>query len=346
VNPESRPGGNLTEIRRAGERARDVVNQVLTFARRREAHRTRICIKALAAEIKSLLADSLPVHIGLVVRATAQPTLVSGEPGQLQQVILNLCTNAAQAMDAAGSIEIGIEARNIRHALRIGHGELAPGGYAVISVTDPGRGMDGAVLEQIFEPFFTTRADGNGLGLATVREIVLEHGGAVQAQSAPGAGTRFDIWLPLAPLEPPLSAHETCGSVGRGGGQTVLLLEADRERLLRHEEILAALGYEPVGFANPAEASAACVSAPTRFDAALLCCHLHESRTALEHAAALRRSAPGLPVILATGSARELGAPTLADAGICEVIRQPLMSGELASALARRVSVPTPLRPT
>ncbi len=96
--------------------------------------------------------------------------------------------------------------------------------------------MESSLLERIFEPFFTTRADGNGLGLATVREIVLEHGGAVQAHSAPGAGARFDVWLPRAPPDPPFTSQEALGRVGRGGGQTVLLLEVDRARLLRHEE--------------------------------------------------------------------------------------------------------------
>jgi CheY-like chemotaxis protein len=137
------------------------------------------------------------------------------------------------------------------------------------------------------------------------------------------------------------------------------VLEADRGRLLRHEEILAALGYEPVGFGHPADAAAACRDTPTRFDAALVCFHLHgagttlehtavfherwaaswgqspEVRAALHHAAALRESAAGLPVILATASAREFGALSLAGVGISEVIRQPLLTAELADALAR-----------
>jgi CheY-like chemotaxis protein len=364
VEPHSRAAGNLSEIRRAGERARDLVDQILTFGRRGAVRRSRICIQALIAETRSLLDASLPPHINIVVHATSQTTVVSGEPVQLQQVILNICNNAAQAMDAAGTIEIEIDAREIGRALRLGHGELVPGHYIVISIIDPGRGMGEAMLERIFEPFFTTRLEGNGLGLATVREIVLDHGGAVKVQSAPGAGTRFDIWLPSVSLVEPLSGHEMPGSVRRGFGETVLVLDADRERLSRHEEILAALGYEPVGFTHPAEAAAACRGAPTRFDVALLCSHLRGAgtaldpaavlrerwvapwgqppvgRTALDHAAVLRESAPGLPIILATASAREFGAPSLAGVGISEVIRQPLASAELAGALARCLSVP------
>jgi signal transduction histidine kinase/CheY-like chemotaxis protein len=347
VGPHGRVAGNLNEIRRAGERARDLVDQILTFGRRAAPRRSNICIEALIAESKSLLDASLRPQINLVVRAGSRQTMVSGEPAQLQQVILNVCNNAAQAIDAAGTIEVDIDTKEIGRVLSIGHDELVPGHYVVISISDSGRGMDEALLERIFEPFFTTRPEGNGLGLASVREIVLDHSGAVNVQSAPGAGTRFDIWLPSVSFVEPLSRRETPGSMHRGSGETVLVLEANRERLLRHEEILAALGYEPVGFTDSAEAAAACrselrnnVGAATRFDAALLCSHLHGVGAALEHAALLREIAPTLPMILAAASAREFGAPALAGVGILEVIRQPLMSAELAGALARCLSVP------
>jgi CheY-like chemotaxis protein len=231
----------------------------------------------------------------------------------------------------------------------MGHGELVRGHYVTISIIDSGRGMDEALLERIFEPFFTTRPEGNGLGLATVREIVLDHRGGLNVQSTLGKGTRFDIWLPAISFAEPCSRQETPGSVTRGSGETILVLEVDRERLLRHEEILAALGYEPVGFSDAAEAAAACRRelpgnwvAPTGFDAALLCSHLHGAGAVLEQAALLRESAPALPMILAAASAREFGATALAAVGILEVIRQPLLSAELAAALARCIAASTP----
>jgi DNA-binding NtrC family response regulator len=116
------------------------------------------------------------------------------------------------------------------------------------------------------------------------------------------------------------------------------VLEVDRTRLLRHEEILAALGYEPAGFTQSAEAQAACLSEPTRFDAALLCAYQHNMTACLEHATMLQTCIPGLRVILATRSAGEWSAPALAEAGITEIIHLPLSSVELASALARCVS--------
>ena len=114
----------------------------------------------------------------------------------------------------------------------------------------------------------------------------------------------------------------------------MLVVEADRERRLRHEEILAALGYEPVGFSYPTEALAALRASPSRFDAALLCCHLHCVDVMLDLSSDLHAVTPELPSILATASAGDFGAPSLMGAGIAAIVRQPFTSGELADALA------------
>ena len=151
-------------------------------------------------------------------------TVVSAEPAQLQQVVLNLCNNAAQAMDQPGTIEIRIEVRETSSASRVGRVDVGPGSFVVISISDPGRGMDDATLERIFEPFFTTRAGGNGLGLATVREIVQQHEGAVGVESIVGSGTRFDIWLPKASSKETITVLQAPGTAGRGFGETVLVL--------------------------------------------------------------------------------------------------------------------------
>jgi signal transduction histidine kinase/CheY-like chemotaxis protein len=335
---DARPRRNLEAIRRGAERARDLVDQILTFGRRREGRRERICLKAMVAEAKSLLAASLPSHAGIRVSETSELTAVSAEPAQLQQVILNICNNAAQAMDEPGVIEIEIGVREVTEASRVGQIGIGPGRFVVVSISDPGRGMDDATLERIFEPFFTTRPDGNGLGLATVRDIVREHDGAVEVRSALGAGTRFDIWLPSVPSLEPICIQHLPGVAGRGVGETVLVLETDRGRLLRYEEILAALGYEPVGFTGLHEAAQAC-AVQARFDAALVC-HQPGATFALDFATALRDLAPNLPIILATPSARDLDAPLLAASGVSEVVHHPLISAELSGALSRCLAAP------
>ncbi|QPF89907.1 two-component system VirA-like sensor kinase [Bradyrhizobium commune] len=324
---------SLAEIRRAGERARELVEQILGFGRRGEGRRERVCVKILVDETRSLLAASLPSHVKVVVNEPIETAVVMGEPGQLQQVILNLCNNAAQAMQEPGRIELRIKVRDLPHAMLIGRNEVGPGRFTVISVADPGPGMDEATLERIFEPFFTTRPDGNGLGLATVREIVEQHGGAVGVQSEPDAGTRFDVWLPSGEPDELQVVQPGSEPAFRGAGETVLVLETDGRRLLRYEEILAALGYEPVGFTKLAEAIAACRAAQTRFDVALVC-HL-PGGSSLDLAAALHDAAPALRIILATPSTRDLAMPSLKTSGITALVHHPLVSAELAGVLAR-----------
>jgi len=328
---------SLTEICRAGERGRDLVDQILTFGRGRTLVRRPLEMRALVEEAASLLRVSLPPDVDLVTGTVPDAAVVSGDAAQLQQVILNLCSNAAQAMKNGGTITVGVELLSVALARAFAQGELAPGDYVVVSVADTGQGMDEATAAGIFEPFFTTRAAGHGLGLATVREIVLAHGGAIEVRSEPGAGTRFEVWLPrtgAASIAAPMAVPP---DVAFGEGETLLLVDEATDRLSAEEELLAALGYEPVGFAGAGEALAALGAAPDRFDAALLC----RSDPALGLAAALRRVAPNLPVVLAATTTDGIDAEALAAAGVAEVVRWPLGGVELAPALRRCLAKPS-----
>jgi Histidine kinase-, DNA gyrase B-, and HSP90-like ATPase len=333
---------HLDEIRHAGERAQQLVRQILGFGQRR-GKREPVCIATLAEETKSLLAASLPAHVNIGVHRTSGP-LVLAEAARLQQVILNICSNAAQAMNELGTIEIRIESRIAERPLRVRGTTLGPGRFAVVSISDPGHGMDEATLERIFEPFFTTRSEGNGLGLSTARETILEYGGAIDVKSAPGAGTRFDIWLPANASSASIPVQHGPRPIVLGQGETVLVLQADPERLLRDEEIVAALGYEPLGFSAQAEAVAACRAAPERFDV-LLVCQRNWTNSMLDVAIQLNDIAPGKPIILATPSMRELEPPLLVVAGISELVHYPLVSSDLTSALSRCLTGPRLQRP-
>jgi PleD family two-component response regulator len=197
-------------------------------------------------------------------------------------------------------------------------------------VRDTGRGMDKLTLARLFEPFFTTRPTGNGLGLATVHEIVRDHTGAMNVEST-GEGSRFEVWLPcLATATPGLDAPVR----PLGFGETVLIAASDSARLLRDEEILAALGYEPVGFTAADAALAACRAAPERFDV-LIVGHLGSTKSSLELAAALHEAAPHLPIVLATKSTDEIKINSLMFSGIADVVHWPIVTAEIAAALNR-----------
>jgi signal transduction histidine kinase len=332
---------HIDEIRRAAERGRDLIDSILTFGRQRDARVRPVQVRTLFQEAASLLRASLPSGVKLVIDDVPIDVAVSGEPAQLQQVILNLCTNAAQAMPRGGSIRITAEQKEVAAFLPMSHGELVPGRYVCLAVIDSGCGFDESVARRLFEPFFTTRSAGTGLGLATVHEIVRDHDGAMNVQSKPEHGSRFEAWLPAVAADSTAVVGPAVLLLGRG--ETVLVVESERERLLYNEEMLAALGYEPVGFERAADAIAACRSAPNRFDI-ILVSHASQTSVGLDLTRALHEAAPRQPILLVTSSTIDVGLDALADAGISDVLRRPLASTELAAALARCLRSPGALQ--
>jgi signal transduction histidine kinase len=320
----------FAQIRQAGERARELVDQILMFAQRRDVNRSVVDIRTLITETITLLRASLPASVDLTLRQPSQSALVLGVSAQLQQVILNLCKNAAEAMDRVGRIELEVDLYDFATTQPLSHGVLPAGSYVRIAVSDSGRGIDETDLERIFEPFFTTRLNGHGLGLATTQEIVREHGGAINVQSKPAAGTRFEVWLPRH--APAASTSDEGGASLFGRGETVLVIETDPGRLLHDEEIVAALGYEPVGFTHAADAAAACRASPERFDI-MVVGHSVPMRLGLEIAATLHNAAPGLPILLATTATRELGANALIVAGVSDIVPWPITAAGIVSSL-------------
>ncbi|HEX4170990.1 MAG TPA: two-component system VirA-like sensor kinase [Acetobacteraceae bacterium] len=318
-------------IRRAGERGRELVDQVLSFARPRELAHKPVNLRVLVTETEFLLRASLRPTVELLVHETPEDLVISGTEAALQQVILNLCNNAAQAMNDGGRIELEVEAIDVATSMPLSHSVLSPGGYARISVGDSGRGIDEASLERIFEPFFTTRTTGSGLGLATALQIVREHGGSINVRSAVGVGSRFEVWLPRIVANTP-EPHGSVAALPLGSGETVLIVENDARHLLKDEEVLAALGYEPVGCRYAADVQAMFREAPERFDVVILG-HIAPVTAALDLAAALHEISSHRPILLAAASADDLGAKALIASGICDVVRWPIITTEIAEAL-------------
>jgi signal transduction histidine kinase len=345
IEPQLTPGTgsaqHLDEIRRAAERGRDLIDAILTFGRRGDARVRPVQVRTLFDETASLLRASLPSGVELIIEDVSVGIAVSGEPAQLQQIILNLCTNAAQAMESSGIIHVTAKQKDVADLLLLSHGELTPGRYVCLAVIDSGHGFDEGMARRVFEPFFTTRLTGTGLGLATVHEIVRDHDGAMNVQSKPGRGSRFEAWLPAAVTDS--TAVDGPEMLPLGRGETVLVVESERERLLRDEEMLAALGYEPVGFERPADAIAACRSAPDRFDAIVIS-HGASDPDGLHLARALHEFMPRRPMLFATTPTTDVSADALAEAGIAEVLSRPLVSSEVAAALARCLRPPGILR--
>jgi len=333
TRPVERAARNLAAIRRAAERASDLVDQILAYGKRRTTPPQLVDLRTLFIEAADLVHASFPSAIGLVVRQAPDTVIVTGEPAQIQQVIINLCNNAAQAMPDGGSVQLTLETSNIDQGRALSHGALSVGRYARITVGDAGHGIDANVMEHLFEPFFTGRSGGNGLGLATVREIVDDHCGAIDVCTSPGKGTRIDVWLPCSIdiLSWSSGPHDHDDMIF-GRGEAVLLVHSDPVQLLKDEEMIAALGYEPVGFSNTVEALAACREDPARFHASIVS-QCPTEREALDIAASLHAIDPLLPIVLALASSEEFLPAVLADVGVSEILRRPLTSSNTAVAL-------------
>ncbi|WP_267428556.1 ATP-binding protein, partial [Methylobacterium sp. GC_Met_2] len=257
---------------------------------------------------------------------TADGAIVDGEPAQLQQVIHNLIRNAIQASEPGAAVDVQLERLRLPGRRVLSHGELPSGAYVCIRVSDTGRGMDEATRARIFEPFFTTRPAGTGLGLATAFEFVQEQAGAFDVRSAPGVGSTFAVWLPALPeAEPGVSA----------AGGTVMIVGAARSALQDDEEILAALGYEPIGYTDPDAALTALRAEPGRFDLLIV-----ENQPAGSLGLAFARRAARIvdrPIVLSLSATDTVRPEVLSAIPIVDVAHRPWRSNALALTLRRHL---------
>ncbi len=295
---------SLEEIRKAGHRARDLVQQILSFSRRQPTERRPIEIASVVAESVRLLRTTLPARVR--VESSVAPGLapVLADPIQIEQVLINLGINASQAMAGEpGRIEIRVEPAVLSAAAAaLLSSELAPGSYACLSVSDDGEGMDEATQARIFEPFFTTKplGEGTGLGLAVVHGIVRSHDGALAVHSAPGKGSRFDVYLPIAEGAGRAVEAVTPADVPAGRGQQVLYIDDDQALVYLVTRLLGKRGYRVSGHIDQKEALALLRSDPTRFELVVTDYNM-PGLSGLDVALAVREIRPDLPVALASG---------------------------------------------
>jgi signal transduction histidine kinase/CheY-like chemotaxis protein len=336
--PENgRPRHYLQQVMMAGQRAKAVVDQILTFSRRKSHPSQPLLMQPLVQETLDFLRASLPATLEMRIRLAAEGAAVVGDPTQLQQVVINLCINAAQAMQGKGTLDIALDAVEILQPLPLSHGTLAMGSYVHLAVSDTGHGMDAATPERIFDPFFTTKAaeSGTGLGLSIVHGIVADHGGTLNVRSQPGVGSRFDVYVPCCqPGVTALSNVEPEAPIPQGHGEIVLLVDDEQPLVLLGEEMLAALGYEPAGFASSRQALEAFRADPQRFDI-VLTDEVMPELTGTQLATQLHQLRPELPILLMTGYSGPLLAEQASHAGIRAILPKPLQSRDIASSLAR-----------
>jgi PAS domain S-box-containing protein len=316
----------------AGMRAKSLVERILAFSRSGSGERAPIDVQSVVAEALDLLASTLPAHVRLERRLDAGAATVMGDATQIHQVVMNLCANAVQAMKTRGVLTVSLEVVE-RDETMAATSRLAAGRYVRLVVRDTGSGIGPQILERIFDPFFTTRevGVGTGLGLSLVHGIVTDLGGGIDVESKIGEGSAFIVYLPWCSARAPLSQGDEAPAPGEG--QTILLVD-DEEALVRlGEEMLAELGYEPVGFTSSAAALEAFRESPRRFDA-VLSDEAMADMNGTDLAKALREIRPDIPIILMSGYVTPLFAARARNIGVAEVLSKPLVARDIARSLA------------
>jgi PAS domain S-box-containing protein len=334
----------ITGILAACQRARDLVQQILTFSRTAERARRVIPLEPVIMEALKLLRPSLPATIEIRSVIQGEAMRVLADPSQAHQMLLNLCTNAAHAMrERGGVLEVRYERAVADEALARRHAALSAGvAYARLSVRDTGHGIPPQLLDRIFDPFFTTKpaGEGTGLGLAVVHGIMQSHDGAVSVASEEGQGSTFSLHFPLVNT---VDAEEAVSqpAIAAGSGQHVLLVDDEPDLVRIASRIMQRLGYRVTAHSRPDEALADFLTRPQDFDAIFTDLTM-PGMSGLELATRLLEVRPHLPVLLTSGYSGALDSDQFARLGIQELVGKPYLSATIAEALHRAFHQPKP----
>ncbi|MFO1364197.1 MAG: PAS domain S-box protein [Burkholderiales bacterium] len=326
---DAKVAGYLEQAARSCRRARDLIQQMLTFSRGQRGERRPVDLRRLVADSARLLHSSMPSTLDLEVAGGAQVPLVSLDRVQAEQVLLNLCINARDALAGQGKVRIGV--RRARHAAVCASCRSAfDGEFVELAVSDDGPGIAPGLMERIFDPFFSTKevGKGSGMGLAMVHGIVHDHGGHVVVETQPDAGTTFRVLFPALAPDGVEAEHETLTGLAPAARRPRLrgrVLVAEDEEMVRAfmRELLEGWGLEVDAAGDGAEAYALFAGAPERHDLVITDQTMPRlTGVALARELAARR--PGLPVILYSGYADAITEAEVQAAGIRALVRKPV----------------------
>ncbi|MGE0083989.1 MAG: response regulator [Desulfococcaceae bacterium] len=327
---------NLEQILRAAFRAKDLVSQILAFSRHSDTEYCPVNIRMIVKEVLKLVRATLPSTIEIQQDAGSEGRPVLGDPTQIHQVMMNLCTNAYHAMREKGGV-LSIRVRETE--IGTDNSEFQPpaasGTYVKISVRDTGHGMTDEIREHIFDPYFTTKepGEGTGLGLSVVHGIVRNHNGHITVQSVPGMGTEFNIWLPVAEkLSEYHRIEET--DVTPGGNERILLVDDELQIVQMEKQMLERLGYHVTEMTDSSAALRLFRDAPENFD--LVITDMTMPRiTGIELSRDMIQIRPDIPIIICTGFSELVTREKAMERGIREYIMKPILKGEMAKSIRR-----------
>ena len=333
---------NLGEIMGAGHRAKDLVKQILTFSRQSENQHVAIDIVPIFKETLKLLRASIPRTIDIVQNIKETPGMVLADPTQIQQIIMNLCTNAAQAMEEMGSVlELTLGNVELNDEDIQAYSDIGPGNYVMLKVSDTGTGIEPGIMDKIFDPFFTTKptGEGTGMGLAMVHGIVKSHGGAINIYSEPGKGTTFVVLLPRIEKGTKLETKEP-GQVLPKGNEKILFIDDELAIANLGQQMLERLGYMVETRTSSIEALKAFQNRPDKYDLVMTDMTM-PNMTGENLAKELMRIRPNIPIIISTGFSIQMDEKKARNMGIKAFVMKPFIMKDVAETIRKVLDAPS-----
>lgn len=335
VNENSDAAENINHVLTASLRAKDLVNQILSFSRIGEEKRGPVQLSNVILESIKLIRASLPTSIVIHKDIKAEDEHILGDSTRLQQVLINLCTNAAHAMNNSGALEISLENVYLDESEASVFPDLLPGHHVKLTVSDSGTGMEQETLERIFDPYFTTKekGKGTGLGLTTVHGIVRGHNGAIHVKSETGQGTTFELYFPALETAVPAPAAETAAGLPKAREKAHLMLVDDESMLTdMGRQMVRILGYRVTTCNDPREALEIFRAIPGDFDL-LITDMTMPYMTGDKLVREFRSVRPDLPIILCTGFSENMSPEKAAELGVNHFLLKPLTLRQLGTTI-------------
>ncbi len=325
----------LEQVLKACCRSRDLIRQILTFSRHKEPEKKPIAVAPLVKETMKMLRSSFPSTVEIRLDFSSGDDTILADPTQIHQVVMNLCTNALQAMrDRSGVLEVRLDRCDALPEGRLYDPDWRGGPFLRLTITDNGQGIDPSIRDKIFDPFFTTKTagEGTGLGLSVVYGIVKNHGGFIAVDSEVGRGTRFMVCLPLVEVETP--RREQVPAPMPGGKESILLVDDEEPLALVGKEMLTSLGYDVSVRLGGNDALETFLDAPDRFDLVITDMTM-PGLTGAALAREMLKVRPGLPIILTTGSSERISEEEAMKIGVREFMMKPVSFDSLAWTIRR-----------
>jgi two-component system cell cycle sensor histidine kinase/response regulator CckA len=321
------------EIKTTSSRASDLVKQILVFSRKQDSERKVISLVPIVTDALALLRATLPTNVEFrTALDSAVPTVVANAT-QVYQIVINLGTNAGQAMPSGGVLTLSIDRIHVTKSEATPCGELCEGDYVRIAVQDTGIGMARGTIDRVFEPFFTTKGiHGTGLGLSVVHGLVKDHGGAITIESEFGKGSTFRVYFPVVRADAIAPSLPHTDSAVRGKGQHILYID-DEERLAHAvKRLLSILGYRCTVYSDPEIAVNAFRADPNQFDA-VIADYTMPGLSGIDVAKALRAIRPNIPIALTSGRAGQETLELASSVGIDVWLPKPTSVDKLHQTL-------------